>query len=67
MPPSKKIRFLGKVKYFSLFHLNRNTVHPDKTKIQAKAVCIGLYRKFFSTVKNLLCRARRPDRIVKKL
>ena len=26
---------------------------------------IGAYRKFFSTVKNLLCRARRPNRIVK--
>ena len=54
-------------KHFAKYVCAEKTVHIDKTKIQAKAACIGLYRKFFSTVKNLLCRARRPDRIVKKL
>ena len=52
-------------KHFAECVFAEKTVHMDKTKIQAKAACIGLYRKFFSTVKNLLCRARRPNRIVK--
>ena len=59
------ILYALKVLYFIAFtYLTGTTLGKKAMNLR---VVSGLYRKFFSTIKNLLCRARRPDRIVKKL
>ena len=45
-------------KHFAECVFAEKTVHMDKTKIQAKAAYIGLYRKFFSAIKSLRCGRR---------